>query len=433
MTSCLLECVRCGAGIDAPADESRFGCPVCHTDIQCGACAQCGNGFCLPATIVAKSTTCPDCAAEQSIASWAQRPSRLGTVRPALDRPDLYRRKVSGTVAHAVGIPWLRPGVAATMTFSPDHVYLVAPTVSGSSEIEGIDYADVDHLVFGANAPVSESLDTTLTLRAGHRELSMVTSAFEAGALERLLDPVQIRIDTARRAPRIVPTPPAQSEPVYAPQYVTAPAPMPPSWSPGPIAPRPTPAARPAGDPRWRLLGAGAVIVVAVIALAAWMTGGSSSHDAAGTTSSTSSSSSGATDGNGGEWDSRPGSTPGEARPSRPLATPALVAGPDGSQQRVSCPAGYDIPNADGWASHAGRGTDKTSCQFARNVGAAYWQMGPPSPQPRRVVAQGAVDCELGGDRCEGNLFVMNCLVVAKQDWITCQGGSNAVVYLFGE
>ncbi len=112
--------------------------------------------------------------------------------------------------------------------------------------------------------------------------------------------------------------------------------------------------------------------------------------------------------------------------------TPPLTGGPDGSAQRESCSAGETIPNAAGWPSRTGRGSSMTSCQFARNVGIAYWRLGSADEQPRRVVAPGAVPCQLGGSRCEGTDFVMDCRIVGNDDWVTCQGGRDAVVYLFG-
>lgn len=120
-------------------------------------------------------------------------------------------------------------------------------------------------------------------------------------------------------------------------------------------------------------------------------------------------------------------------RPGRTLATPVLVPGPDGSTQHESCPSGAAIPVATGWPARSGRGTAMTSCQFTRNVGEAYWRSGPPNQAPRRVVASGAVECTLGRSLCENGSFVMSCVVVASQDWITCEGGRDAIVYLYGQ
>ena len=51
----------------------------------------------------------------------------------------------------------------------------------------------------------------------------------------------------------------------------------------------------------------------------------------------------------------------------------------------------------------------------------------------RRVTPQeAAVPCQLGGSRCEGTDFVMDCRIAGNDDWVTCQGGRDAVVYLFG-
>ena len=71
-----------------------------------------------------------------------------------------------------------------------------------------------------------------------------------------------------------------------------------------------------------------------------------------------------------------------------------MVTGPDQSSLHQSCDEGFSLPNANGFATHAGRGTPETSCFFTDSVLRSYWaQYGNASPLPRSVSAPGAVDC----------------------------------------
>lgn len=56
--------------------------------------------------------------------------------------------------------------------------------------------------------------------------------------------------------------------------------------------------------------------------------------------------------------------------------------------------------------------------------------------QPQRVVAHGSVGClsvqkRFPNVQCSGDDFVMNCAIEGADDWITCRGGNNAIVYIF--
>jgi serine/threonine protein kinase len=119
-------------------------------------------------------------------------------------------------------------------------------------------------------------------------------------------------------------------------------------------------------------------------------------------------------------------------------APPALYQDPDNYDGDLSCVNGKPLPAHPG--GRAGRGSDKTSCQFAFNVGQAYWSGwgGNSDPRyPRRITAPGAVPCSsvqarVPGVQCGSNdEFVMNCAVEGADEWITCRGGDQAVVYIF--
>jgi serine/threonine kinase PknH len=112
---------------------------------------------------------------------------------------------------------------------------------------------------------------------------------------------------------------------------------------------------------------------------------------------------------------------------------PPLVQGADSSSSHQECGAGWSLTNTSGWGTHSGRGSDETSCFFARSVLSSYWtEYGNASRAPRTVSAPGAVDCRtVDGASCDGPNFVLQCAAYGSDNWITCAGGKNARVYLF--
>ena len=126
-----------------------------------------------------------------------------------------------------------------------------------------------------------------------------------------------------------------------------------------------------------------------------------------------------------------PSAPPGVPPPA--AALPPLVQGPDNSASQQSCDNGYQLNNVAGWGSHAGRGSQDTSCFFASSVLTSYWdEYGNASRQPRTMSAPGAVSCQtVDGALCDGSNFVMQCVAYPSDNWITCTGGKNARVYLF--
>ncbi|OBJ29394.1 serine/threonine protein kinase [Mycobacterium colombiense] len=113
---------------------------------------------------------------------------------------------------------------------------------------------------------------------------------------------------------------------------------------------------------------------------------------------------------------------------------PPAVLGPDNSAGHESCDNGFSLNNMTGFGTHAQRGSPETSCFFARSVLVAYWnRYGNASGDQRNVSAPGAVRCPtVGGSAvCDGNSFVMQCATYGSDNWITCRGGNDAVVYLY--
>ncbi len=112
-----------------------------------------------------------------------------------------------------------------------------------------------------------------------------------------------------------------------------------------------------------------------------------------------------------------------------PTALPSLVQSADAYGE--TCGQGIALENTTGFGSRAGRGSDKTSCYFARSVLEAYWaQHGRPTTALQFVTASSRVSCpSTGSSDCVGNDFRMRC--EGEGSWVTCTGGDDARVYLY--
>ena len=117
---------------------------------------------------------------------------------------------------------------------------------------------------------------------------------------------------------------------------------------------------------------------------------------------------------------------------------PGLLRTPD-MHGDSSCLNGKPLPNHPGSRAGPGlsSGADKTSCLFAFTVAQAYWAAySTPSSQPQEVIAHGSVGCttvqrDFPNVQCSGDDFIMFCQIVGGDDWITCTGGNDAIVYIF--
>jgi len=127
-----------------------------------------------------------------------------------------------------------------------------------------------------------------------------------------------------------------------------------------------------------------------------------------------------------------------EAPPSPPStpapAVPPAVTGPDNSASHAVCDNGFSLTNMTGFGSRSQRGSEGTSCFFARSVLISYWnRYRNASRGPRTISAPGTVDCRAveGNAICAGSDFVMQCAAEGSDSWITCRGGNDAVVFLY--
>src|SRR5690625_1788829 len=116
---------------------------------------------------------------------------------------------------------------------------------------------------------------------------------------------------------------------------------------------------------------------------------------------------------------------------TRAPVLPPAVHGPD--TLGASCDTGFVHGAGDVFGSRALRGSAETSCVFTRNVLAAYWRAGPATETSREIAAPGSRPCGESGDTActRDGEFVMRCAVRGTDDWITCEGGNNARVYLY--
>ena len=200
-----LECVRCGAGLDVAGDDTAVFCTACQTALNCCGCEHCGAGTLVPATTMVKSVMCAYCGATPTVGAWRRHRIAAHAVRTSLPSDgvgaDIDRRRLTGTTVAATGMTWLVGGATCSLVFGPDTVQALADASIGAREVDTLDYATVEELDCSAVGPTIESMDTVVHLRAGEREIYLRTDAFEPGALDRLLQPVRIRINAARRRP----------------------------------------------------------------------------------------------------------------------------------------------------------------------------------------------------------------------------------------
>ena len=134
------------------------------------------------------------------------------------------------------------------------------------------------------------------------------------------------------------------------------------------------------------------------------------------------------------------GPTP-SSQPPQPTEDPLSIGAPpppplvgkDTSANPQSCTSDFSLPGRNDIGTHARRGSADTSCYFTESVLNAYWSTySDASRDLRNISARGTVDCRtVGGSRCDGPNFVMECLARPGQAYITCTGGRDAVVYLY--
>ncbi len=213
--------------------------------------------------------------------------------------------------------------------------------------------------------------------------------------------------------------------------------------APPTVRPRPpvgvasTPSAPPTVERRgsgavWAGAFAGIAVIAVAVAIAATIAANRhSGQTAASPNSSTTSSSS--------DSQSPSAQTPTTTTPT--FATPPSLlqgADQDGNTQcsdGFALPRGYRVGPAAPTSS-----TTFTSCSFAIVVGQSYLAANPDLTSPQTSISVDAqsprancpdIQSSNPDVRCDGNAFVMQCQEEGVDQWITCRGGNNAIVYIY--
>jgi eukaryotic-like serine/threonine-protein kinase len=303
------------------------------------------------------------------------------------------------------------------------------------------DITNLQHIPATAPDMLRQIVSDTLTNPPQQRPLPEAWTYVLGHAIEY----AQHQQKTAAPAPVSV-APDAPSTPVVHSRPSSRPSAPPPTpaWSAPPPAqsapPPPAQWARPASAPSSSktpvlLIGVG-VAILALIAIVVSVVALTSRNNSTPSNNAAPSSGPAASSSDAAAYPSDSYSSPNAPLPPAPT-TPTVSIPPPGLYRDqgpggTSCPDGLQLPGRSGWPTNAGRGAETTSCQFAYNVGVAYWNTGSlPSRDTRQVIAPGTVSCPNVASNCSGNDFIMTCTVNGNDTWITCTGGNDAVVYLW--
>ena len=217
----------------------------------------------------------------------------------------------------------------------------------------------------------------------------------------------------------------AQVRPSAPPPSPSAPS----GWAPPASAPASSKAA---------IWGAVAAVAV-VIAVAAFIIAAVLNHHNTGTTSSAPSSYENPPSSYAADSPAAPAPAP---RPTTPTfaAPPAALQGED-QDGDAQCAGGFALPRGYRVSPAPPNGSGSfTSCAFAIVVGQSFLASNPDlaSPQsPISVAAQSPhancpdVQSNNPNVQCSGNAFLMQCQEEGGDQWITCRGGNNAIVYVY--
>jgi len=238
-------------------------------------------------------------------------------------------------------------------------------------------------------------------------------------------------------APDAPPIPVLHSRPSVPPSRPSAP-PAPVLYSRPPVIfpstpPPPASAPRRASGAVWAIVITGVAVIAAVVAITVAIAAGNrhSQPTAAPPNSSWTPSSSAA--------DTPTAQTPTATTPTF-VPPPALLQGAD-QDGDAQCAGGFALPRG----YRVGPATPDnpntfTSCAFAIVVGQSYVASNPDLTSPQTQISVNAqsprVNCpDVASShpnvQCSGNAFVMQCQEESADQWITCRGGNDAVVYIF--
>jgi hypothetical protein len=128
--------------------------------------------------------------------------------------------------------------------------------------------------------------------------------------------------------------------------------------------------------------------------------------------------------------------------PTRPTfaAPPAALQGED-QDGDAQCAGGFGLPRGYRVSPATPNGSGAfTSCAFAIVVGQSFLASNPEMTSPQTSISIAAqsprVNCpdvqsNNPNVQCSGNAFLMQCQEEGGDQWITCRGGNNAIVYIY--
>jgi serine/threonine-protein kinase len=175
------------------------------------------------------------------------------------------------------------------------------------------------------------------------------------------------------------------------------------------------------------------VIAVAVVVIAVVL-----SHHNTGTTTSAPQASS-----------TQPTNNPNPYSPAAPAPTPTTptFATPPSALQGedndgdAQCSGGFALPRGYRVSPATPTSSDRfTSCAFAIVVGQSFLASNPDLTSPQTPISVGAqsphancpdVQSNHPNVQCSGNAFLMQCAEEGGDQWITCRGGNDAIVYIY--
>jgi serine/threonine protein kinase len=229
----------------------------------------------------------------------------------------------------------------------------------------------------------------------------------------------------APETPTVRSRPAANSAPPVRPS-APPPPPAPPAWAPPASAPASSRAAV------WAAVASVVALVVVVVAIIAAVVAGHHSEPTAAPGNLTATPS-------GADSDSPTAQAPTPTTPT--FATPpSLLQGADRDGD-TQCDGGFSLPRGYRVGPATPTSSDKfTSCAFAIVVGQSYLASNPDPTSPRTPISVSAqsphancpdVQSSNPNIQCSGNAFLMQCQQEGADQWITCQGGNDAIVYIY--
>jgi serine/threonine protein kinase len=302
------------------------------------------------------------------------------------------------------------------------------------------DTTDPAHLPSTTPGLLRQIITETLTKQPQSRPLPEAWSYVLGQAIEE----AQYRTKTAApaSAPLAAPEiPVVHSRPSGGSAPPVRPSAPPPPPPPPPSAPRASapPTGAPPASSKAAIWGAVAAVAV-VIAVAAVVIAVVLGHHNTGTTTSAPQASFPQPTNNSNSYP--PTAPPQAPTPTTPtFATPPLALQGEDQDGDAQCVGGFALPRGYRVSPATPTSSNKfTSCGFAIVVGQSFLASNPDLTSPQTVISVAAqsphancpdVQSNHPNVQCSGNAFLMQCAEEGADQWITCRGGNDAIVYIY--